>query len=60
MRCYKDRQFCQFWEKCAHGDTCPRALTKDVQGKAMEMNLPIDMNTVEPMCFTEKEEKVSE
>ena len=55
MMCYKDKQFCQFWEKCEHGDTCPRAITEDVKKKAMEMNLPIDMNKVEPNCFIEKE-----
>lgn len=56
MNCYKGKQFCKFWTECEHGSTCPRALTNDVREKATALNLPIDVNTHEPNCFTEKED----
>ena len=53
MICYHDMTFCPFWESCADGDECPRALTTLVVTAAHEWigSLPICQYISEPECF---------
>ena len=54
MMCYKDKTFCQFYKECADGDTCPDALTPEVQRRAAELELYISLSDDRPECFIEK------
>lgn len=56
MLCYLDRTFCPFYNECKHGDVCPRALTEDVEERAMKMNLPIAKLMDKPdLCFIQND-----
>jgi len=55
MICYRDMTFCPFWEECKEGETCHRALTKEIQYKADKLSLPICTFVDKPDCFVEKE-----
>jgi hypothetical protein len=51
MLCYRDRTYCGFYAKCAHGPSCSRALTPDIQEEADRARLPISQWAEEPTCF---------
>jgi hypothetical protein len=57
MMCYRDRQFCTFYLKCTHGDTCSCALTLEVLADADKWwgkpGAPIETMAVPPNCFHE-------
>lgn len=48
MICFRDMTFCPYWEKCASGHKCFRALTDNVKEEAMRVNLPISVFKEEP------------
>ncbi len=59
MICYKDRQFCKFWEDCQDSNICDRALTPEVQAAAdkwwegfknTDHSAPININMSKPQC----------
>lgn len=58
MICYKDKTFCDYYKTCADGDTCHRALTKDVRKRARKWwgrgIIPISVYAEHPECFKEK------
>ena len=53
MICYRDMTFCTYWENCANGATCSRALTKFTEYGAREIDLPICQFAEKPECFVE-------
>ena len=60
MMCYMDMTFCKYWEKCANGKDCPRALNEKVIEGAKKWahwtdEPPICVYTEKPDCFVEKE-----
>ena len=64
MFCYRDRRFCQFYEECKDGSTCPKAYTKQVQKDALNWwhtikpndNIPpVDLGIDKPDCFIRKD-----
>lgn len=57
MMSYKDRTFCPFWETCANGKNCVRALTEDVMNGARQTGLYISQYAEEPECFESSDEK---
>jgi hypothetical protein len=64
MICYKDRTFCTFYTECRTGEYCTSALTEEVKKNAAEWwvtfnnneEVHIDVFTVKPLCFEEKED----
>jgi len=36
MMCYRDMQFCKFWDTCKDGKCCFRAFTPEVKKRAHE------------------------
>ena len=50
---FRDRTYCPFWETCADGDECDRALTPQVVAAAQEWmeNPPICQYLSKPECF---------
>ena len=59
MICYRDMTFCSFGE-CRDWDTCPRALTDDVEGRADDAHLPICQFADKPDCFKEADDEPKE
>ncbi|MDB4302042.1 hypothetical protein N9924_00595 [bacterium] len=57
MMCYKDRTFCPFYDKCATGMSCERAMTPRVMEAAERINLPISRYMDRPRCY--ESEKLS-
>jgi len=55
MICYRDMTFCTFWEKCYHGKTCPRSLTKETLLEAETFGLGVCMFQDRPGCFETEE-----
>jgi len=61
MICYKDRWWCNRWEKCENGEGCDRALTHQVLADAQEWwnnfnctgDAPLSICSPET-CFEEK------
>lgn len=53
MMSYRDMTFCPFYDECAFGDVCPRALTEDVRKGSNIMGLPLAMFIDKPECFKE-------
>ena len=51
MISYKDRTFCQFYEKCGKGETCGRALTDEVAKAARESGMDICQYAEPPGCM---------
>ena len=55
MTCYKDTTFCPYYFRCADGDECKRALTKDVEDAAFKWwgkdGAPIAIFVEKPSCF---------
>ena len=59
MICYRDIAFCDFWESCKNGDSCPRKLDDNVIAKAQawwgsEGEPPVMRFSEKPRCFVEK------
>ena len=54
MICYKDMKFCPYWEHCADGKDCRRALTKEVEEGAKKAGLPYCVYCEKPECFKER------
>jgi hypothetical protein len=54
MLCYKDKIFCPFYESCADGHDCSKALTQEVRESARHFELPINQYAGEPKCWREK------
>jgi len=61
MICYKDKTFCKFYEECALGKDCTRALTPEVIEDATKwlelLDVPISVYINKPECFKEIEDK---
>ncbi len=53
MICYRDRTYCPFATDCAKGQTCPEALTDEIERDARFVGLPIATYKDEPECFEE-------
>ena len=55
MLCYMDMTFCQFYKDCLEGETCPRALTSEVERAAERWwqapGPPICMFAAKPKCW---------
>jgi len=52
---YKGKIFCPFWKLCKNGNTCDRALTKEVEDAAAKWwggeDAPISLDYDFPDCF---------
>ena len=57
MICYNDKCYCPFWRECAAHSTCFRILSKDVEERAANLGLPIDMFMEKPECFKKQNKK---
>ena len=61
MICYKDKTFCKFYEECALGKDCSRALTpkviEDASKWCISIGAPISIYSDKPECFKEIEDK---
>lgn len=61
MICYKDKTFCKFYEECALGKDCSRALTPEVIEDATKwlelLDVPISVYLNKPECFKEIEDE---
>ncbi len=59
MMCFRDRTFCNFYNECADGSTCSRALTEKVLQDATKWwgskDAPISMYIEKPKCFKQNE-----
>lgn len=53
MICYRDRTYCPFATDCAKGQTCPEALTDEIEMDARFVGLPIATYKDTPDCFEE-------
>ena len=54
MLCYKDMTYCDFYKQCLTGEGCDRALTKEIEAKAISKGLPICHFLEKPICFCNK------
>jgi len=57
MMCYRDITYCGFYEDCANGGPCPRALTQEVLNYAEKYGFWISQFIHKPRCFAEKGER---
>jgi len=57
MISFRDMTFCPYWDSCANGETCPKALTEAVKTAAIKWwggdEAPICEYSSEPLCFKE-------
>jgi hypothetical protein len=51
MLCYRDRTYCPFYNSCAKGPTCNRALTEEIEYKAQAAGLRVCRFIDHPECF---------
>jgi hypothetical protein len=51
MITYRDITFCGFYKECLTGKECHRALTKEVESKALQSSFPICQFVEKPDCF---------
>lgn len=58
---YRDRTFCPYWESCAKGRTCDRALTPEVKAAAERWwgnpGAPISQFWGVPECYEAKKDE---
>lgn len=54
MMCYKDMTFCSYWTDCRDAEGCSRPLTKRIEQRAKEVNLPICRFKDKPDCWRRK------
>ena len=56
MAGFRDRTWCEQYAECAHGATCPKALTPEVIAQAQEWwggtAAPVSVFISAPGCFT--------
>lgn len=59
MLCFMDSTFCTYYTECAKGKTCRRALTPEVEKRALEWwgkpDPPICVYADKPECLNAKE-----
>ena len=58
MLCYKDKTFCPYYYKCVYGSNCNRALTAQVQERAIASRLSLSIFGDVPGCFSPVSEDI--